>query len=196
MADRRNQESEFQMKSSLTAFWLAALGIASVLGLEEPAAVSAEKDSLIPPKDYREWIFVGSSLGLRYDEKDEKQPQEELEFKNIYINPSAYREFMKTGRFPQGTTLVLEIARAETKKEPGLRGSYQKEFVGLLGAVKDRERFGDEWAYFRLTDKDGKLVDKARPFPKAKCYDCHRHKAADDNVFTQFYPVLKSTNKK
>ena len=96
----------------------------------------------------------------------------------------------------QGTVLILEIATAETKKEPGLRGSYQKEFVGLLAAAKDRERFGEEWAYFRFTDKDGKLVDKARPFPKATCYDCHRQKAALDNVFTQFYPVLRTTNKK
>jgi hypothetical protein len=155
-----------------------------------------DKDFLILPKDYREWIFVGSSLGLRYDQKDDKEKDEELEYKNIYINPSAYREYRKSGKFPQGTTLVLEIAKAEAKKEPGLRGSYQKEFVGLLAAVKDPDRFGDEWAYFRFTDKDGKLVDKARPFPKASCFDCHRHKAADDNVFSQFYPVLKAAKKK
>jgi hypothetical protein len=181
------------MKARLVTLVLAALLISSVFGLEKPAT---QKDVFVLPKDYREWIFVGSSLGLRYDETDEKQKPEELEYKNIYINPSAYREYMKTGKFPQGTTLILEIAKAETKKEPGLRGSYQKEFVGLLAAVKDRERFEDEWAYFRFTDKDGKLVDKARLFPKASCYDCHRHKAADDNVFTQFYPVLKATNKK
>jgi hypothetical protein len=153
------------------------LVIGSVLGSDKPVAVFAEKDSLPLPEGYREWVFVGSSLGLRYDDNDEKQRPEELEYKNIYINPSAYRKYVKTGKFPQGTVLILEIATAETKKEPGLRGSYQKEFVGLLAAAKDRERFGEEWAYFRFTDKDGKLVDKARPFPKATCYDCHRQKA-------------------
>ncbi len=175
---------------------LLALVMGPVSASDNPVAVFAEKDSLLRPEGYREWIFIGSSLGLRYDENDEKQRPEELEYKNIYINPVAYREYVKTGRFPQGTMLVLEIATAETKKEPGLRGSYQKEFVGLLAAVKDRERFKEEWAYFRFTDKDGKLLDKARPFPKATCYDCHRQKAAVDNVFTQFYPVLRATNKK
>jgi Cytochrome P460 len=154
------------------------------------------KDTLLLPKDYREWIFVGSSLGLRYDEKDDRQRSEELDYKNVYIDPGAYREYSKTGQFPQGTILVLEIATAETKKEPGLRGSFQKEFVGLLAAVKDRDRFKEEWAYFRFTDKSGKLTDKARPFPKNACYDCHHENAADDNVFTQFYPVLRKLSPK
>jgi hypothetical protein len=185
-----------ELLARVTAAWLCVLVIGSVLGSDKPVAVFEEKDSLHRPEGYREWIFVGSSLGLRYDDNDEKQRPEELEYKNIYINPDAYHEYVKTGKFPQGTVLVLEIATAETKKEPGLRGSYQKEFVGLLASVKDRERFGEEWAYFRFTDKDGKLADKARPFPKASCYDCHRQKAAADNVFTQFYPVLRETNKK
>src|SRR5262249_47916106 len=33
---------------------------------------------------------------------------------------------------------------------------------------------------------------KAQPAKKAACYDCHREKAAEDNVFTQFYPVLRA----
>jgi Cytochrome P460 len=178
----------------------AVLLLAPVLGRssgsDKKVAIFEGKDTLLRPEGYREWVFVGSSLGLRYDEKDEKQRSEELEYKNVYINPSAYREYLKTGKFPQGTTLVLETATAETKKEPGLRGSFQKEFVGLLAAVKDRERFKEEWAYFRFTDNTGKLIDKAPPFAKTACYDCHRQKAADDNVFTQFYPVLRTAGKK
>jgi cytochrome P460 len=192
----KNWSLKMKIKFITVLLGVLNLVIRPVSCWENTVAVPAEKDSLPRPENYREWIFVGSSLGLRYDERDEKQNTEELEYKNIYINPSAYRDYMKTGKFPQGTMLVLEIAKAETKKEPGLRGSYQKEFVGLLAAVKDRERFGDEWAYFRFTDKDGKLVDEARPFPKASCFNCHQHKAADDNVFTQFYPVLKAAKKK
>jgi hypothetical protein len=175
---------------------LVGLIMAPVSGSDDVVAVFEGKDTLLRPEGHREWIFVGSSLGLRYDQKDEKERSEELEYKNVYINPSAYREYLKTGKFPQGTVLVLEIATAETKKEPGLRGSFQKEFVGLLAAVKDRERFKEEWAYFKFTDKTGKLIDKAPPFPKTACYDCHHQKAGDDNVFTQFYPVLRKTSKK
>jgi tetratricopeptide (TPR) repeat protein len=155
-----------------------------------PAAQFEGEDTLLRPEGYREWVFVGSSLGLRYDE-GKKQP-EQLEYKNVYIDPAAYRVFKQTGGFPQGTVLVLETVAGEEKKEPGLRGSFQKEFTGLSAAVKDKDRFPDGWAYFSFADRPGKTKDKARPAKKAACYDCHREKGAEDNVFTQFYPVLKA----
>jgi tetratricopeptide (TPR) repeat protein len=165
---------------------------ATVIGAEpaKPAAQFDGKDTMLRPEGYREWVFVGSSHGLRYDE-GKKQP-EQLEYKNVYIDPAAYRVYKETGAFPQGTVLVLETAAGEEKKEPGLRGSFQKEFTGLSAAVKDRDRFPDGWAYFSFSDGPGKTKDKAQPAKKAACYDCHREKAAEDNVFTQFYPVLKA----
>jgi tetratricopeptide (TPR) repeat protein len=156
----------------------------------ESAARFEGKDTLLRPEGYREWVFVGSSLGLRYEE-GQKRP-ERLEYKNVYIDPAAYRAYRETGAFPQGTVLVLETAAGEEKKEPGLRGSFQKEFTGLSAAVKDKDRFPDGWAYFSFSDGPGKTKDKARPAKKAACYDCHREKGAEDNVFTQFYPVLKA----
>jgi hypothetical protein len=154
----------------------------------KPAAQFEGKETLLRPQDYREWVFVGSSLGLRYEE-GKKAPQE-LEYKNIYIDPAAYRAYRETGAFPQGTVLILESAAGEEKKEPGLRGSFQKEFTGLSAAVKDKDRFPDGWAYFSFSDVPGKTKAKARPAKKTACYDCHREKGAEDNVFTQFYPVL------
>ena len=131
----------------------------------------------------------------RHDEDGKQQP-EKVEYKNVYISPAAYREYVKTRTFPQGTVLVLESATGETKNEPGLRGSFQKEFVGLLAAVKDRDRFEGGWAYYRFTDKPGKLLDKANPSAKSACFDCHQQKGAEDNVFTQYYPVLRAIPKK
>jgi len=148
------------------------------------------KDTLLLPDNYREWIFVGSSLGLRYDE-GKKQPGP-LEFKNVYIDPVAYRVYRQTGMFPEGTVFILETARGEEKKEPDLRGSFQKEFKGLSAAVKDKERFPDGWAYFTFSDGLGKTKPRARPAKKTACYDCHRQKGAEDHVFTQFYPVLRA----
>jgi tetratricopeptide (TPR) repeat protein len=156
----------------------------------KPAAQFEGKDTLLRPEGYREWVFVGSSLGLRYE--DGKKQPEQLEYKNVYIDPAAYRAYQETGAFPQGTVLVLETAAGEEKKEPGLHGSFQKGFTGLSAAVKDKDRFPDGWAYFSFSDGPGKTKDKARPARKAACYDCHREKGAEDNVFTQFYPVLKA----
>jgi hypothetical protein len=148
------------------------------------------KDTLLRPDGYREWVFVGSSLGLRYDE-GEKQP-DHLEFKNVYIDPVAYRAYKEKGVFPEGTVLILETATSAEKNEPGLRGSFQKKFTGLAAAVKDTERFPDGWAYFSFSDGPGKLRTKAQPAKTAACYNCHRQKAAEDHVFTQYYPVLNA----
>lgn len=161
-----------------------------------PAARFEGKDTLLRPDGYREWVFVGSSSGLRYDKDDGKPPSDRPEYKNVYIDPVSYREYVKTKTFPQGTVFVLESATGESKNEPGLRGTFQKEFVGLIAAVKDRERFADGWAYFRFTETPGKLLDKAKPFAKSACFDCHQQKGAEDNVFTQFYPVLRAITKK
>ncbi|MCI0536256.1 MAG: cytochrome P460 family protein [Verrucomicrobiales bacterium] len=162
-------------------------------GADKPAAVFVGKDTLLRPEGYREWVFVGSSLGLRYDQNSEKSVGTETNrFNNVYLNPAAYREFSASGKFPDGTVLVLEIASAETKKEPGLQGSFQKEFVALEAAVKDSQRFERGWAYFSFDDKSGKLKDRAQPLPQPACYDCHDRKAATDHVFTQFYPVLRA----
>src|SRR5262245_3128661 len=89
--------------------WLASIA-ATLLGAAppQPAARFEGKDTLLRPDGYREWVFIGSSLGLRYEE-GKKQP-DLMEFKNVYIDPAAYRAYGATGVFPQGTVLVLETA--------------------------------------------------------------------------------------
>jgi hypothetical protein len=113
-------------------------------------------------------------------------------FNNVYLNPAAFREFSRTGTFPDGTIFILEIAKAETKAEPGLQGTYAKEFTALEAAVKDSSRFETGWAYFSFDAGKGQRKEKATPFPKSRCFDCHHEKAAIDHVFTQFYPILRA----
>jgi hypothetical protein len=190
-----------KVKSTFCLIALASLSAvfpsSPASGADKPAAVFDGKDTLLRPEGYREWVFVGSSLGLRYDQNAEKgSTNDATRFNNVYLNPAAYREFSRTAKFPDGTVFVLEIASAETKKEPGLQGSFQKEFVALEAAVKDSQRFDGGWAYFSFDDKSGKPKDKARPFPNASCFDCHHQKAATDHVFTQFYPVLRMSSGK
>jgi hypothetical protein len=187
------------MKSSFVPVAILSLPVVIVAALfaAEPARPVVRfdgKDTLLRPEGYREWVFAGSSLGLRYDEG--KKQTEQLEYKNVYIDPTAFRAYKETGTFPQGTVLVLETAAGEEKKEPGLRGSFQKEFNGLAAAVKDKERFPDGWAYFSFSDGPGKTKDKAQPAKKSACYDCHRERGAEDNVFTQYYPVLRAARRK
>lgn len=184
------------LKRVAPALMSGLFSLGSVLGADLTAAVFEGQDSLLRPEGYRQWIFVGSSMGLRYDENPEKRSSGESQrFNNVYLDPVAYREFSKTGKFPEGTVFVLEILSAASKKEPGLQGSYQKDRVALEASVKDSTRFEGGWAYFSFDDPSGKLKDKAQPRPQASCYACHHQKAATDHVFTQFYPPLRATAK-
>ncbi len=55
--------------------------------------------------------------------------------------------------------MAMELAAAEVKREPGLQGSFDKEFIGLEVSVKDSSRFEGGWAYFNFTQY-GCLVNR------------------------------------
>jgi hypothetical protein len=101
----------------------------------KPLVGFKDKDTLLRPTGYREWGFMGSSLGLRYNQDFAENTA--TIYHNVYINPSSFRAFAKTGQFPDGTVMILELASAEEKTEPGLQGSFEKEFVGSIVSVKD-----------------------------------------------------------
>ena len=195
------------MKKTAAVLFLIAVAI-TILGAPQnpPSAgpVFEGKTTLLRPVNYREWIFVGSSRGLSYAQNPPAQTQAPASgmgemYHNVYIKPESYREFAKTGKFPQGTVLAMELASNETKREPGLQGSYEKDFIGLEVAVKDSSRFPDAgWAYFNFSNgMSATYRDKAEPFPaSAGCVSCHKQNAETDNVFTQFYPVLRAAKPK
>src|SRR5262249_56843182 len=106
--------------------WLVSAPVAAT----QQAAQFEGKDTLLRPEGYREWVFVGSSFGLRYEEGKKEGP-ERLEYKNVYIDPTAYRAYRQTGAFPQGTVLILETATAGEKKGPGPRGAFHTELKRL-----------------------------------------------------------------
>lgn len=58
-------------------------------------------------------------------------------------------------------------------------------------AVKDHQYFTHGWAYFNFGE-NGHLKGTAAANPEPMCYSCHKQHAADDNVFVQFYPILRS----
>ncbi len=169
---------------------LLVLGLA--VAQQATAPVFEGKSTLLRPENYREWVFVGSSLGLSYTQNAPAQEQ----YHNVYINPSSYRGFTKTGKFPEGTMMAMEVISAGTKIEPGLHGSFEKDFIRLEVSVKDTKRFEGGWAYFDFSG-GGSLKAKAEPFPvSAGCVACHKQNAETDNVFTQFYPVLRAVKPK
>jgi hypothetical protein len=166
------------------------------VGFAEPerVAVFTEDGKLVRPAGYRQWVFVGSSLGLSYAEvPDDVATGAGDLFHNVYIDPAGYATYAETGEFADGTVMILELARSETKNEPGLQGMYEGEFVALEASVKDSARFQGDWAYFGFTERGGGLKAAADAYATELCWTCHAENAQTDMVFTQFYPVLQAT---
>ena len=67
--------------------------------------------NLIRPADYREWTFLSSGLGMTYEDSSASQRPQQASpsFGNVFVNPSSYRSFMQTGKWPDKTIFILEV---------------------------------------------------------------------------------------
>ena len=157
------------------------------------AAIFVDNDNLLCPPSYREWVFVGCSLGMSHTQSKSSEA-----YHNVYIDPLAYREYQRSGKFPEGTVMVLEsLSPAGAKFDLESQGTYEEDVIALQASVKDSSRFDGGWGFYDFTAGAGKLKPQAEPLPQtAGCLACHREKAATDHVFTQFYPVLRVSTAK
>jgi len=155
--------------------------------------------SVNQPEGWRKWVFVGAPLTPNaLNGGNAPFP----EFHNVYVEPSAFAAYEDTGTWPEGTQIAKELTvRENDNDETGAsmevsgRGYQQGEFQGLELTVKDSKRFSDMpggWAYFSFGHKPQPYEATAMAFPAESCNACHAANAADDFVFTQFYPVLRA----
>jgi hypothetical protein len=111
--------------------------------------------------------------------------------RHVFVNPEAYRTFLTTGRWPDGTFFVLEIRRSAEHVSIDTGGRTQSEQLLLEASVKDSERYPDGgWAYFAFDGRGGDDGAAAPLARSASCYSCHSEHAAVEWTFTQFYPDL------
>ena len=142
---------------------------------------------LMRPTDYHLWVFVGASLGMSYEEPGKEKADGPGIFGNVYLEPTAYKQYVETGKFPEKTMLALAVHKPASDVSINKRGHFEGEQIALEIALKDHEQFEEGWAYFDF----GMDKDTAKAFPKERCHACHVQHAADDNVFVQFYPILR-----
>ncbi len=154
------------------------------------APVFASGGQLQRPRDYREWVFLSSGLGMTYGPARPASDQPPL-FDNVFVTREAYAAFLRSGRWPERTMFVLEIRRAEANVSINNGGRTQGAVAALEASVKDTARFPQGgWGYFDFGGRSG-LVDAAAPLPAtASCYSCHANNTAVENTFVQFYPTL------
>jgi cytochrome c553 len=144
-------------------------------------------DELMRPQDYREWVFISSGFRLSKN----PSPAVGATFTNVFVNPSAYKQFLTTGNWPDKTVLVEEKRTSSNKGSLNKTSQFQTELVGISVQVKDAARFTDKWAYFSFDSS----AQTAHANPKAACGQCHHDQGAVDSTYVQFYPTLEHFHK-
>lgn len=180
------QPSTFRLMLAL-AFVLPVGAAAGDPPATSPGApVYTTDGKLIAPRDYREWVYLSSGLGMSYSPK--ALASAEPMFDNTFVNPEAYRAFRDTGTWPDKTVIVLEVRGSSDKGSINQRGRFQSGDVqGLEVHVKDAARFNGGWVFFSF---DNGPAPATRIPEKQACYACHSAHGAVDTTFVQFYPTL------
>jgi len=153
----------------------------------------AESGDLLLPKNFHEWVYVGSPFTPNALNNGKAGFPE---FHNVYIEPGSYEIYKRTKQFPEGTILFKELQLTlpgqnadGSRTELSGRGYFPGPFNGADATVKDTKRFAASggWGYFNFNHHEPKA-------PTAKATDCghscHLGGAKKDEVWTQFYPLL------
>jgi hypothetical protein len=179
----------------------AAFAVVSIFGTlqamkgqapEEGSALTFDQSGrMVYPSRYREWVYLSSGFNMSYTPKAGANAQQGALFDNVFVDPASYRAFQKSGKWPNGTVLILEIRNGETKGSINQGGHFQSGINHVEAHVKDESRFAGAWAFFGFNgEKNGALLPKS-----ASCYSCHEQHGAVDTTFVQFYPTLQANNK-
>jgi hypothetical protein len=163
---------------------VSALSVALLSPTIQPVSDNptySSKGNLMMPTNYREWIFLTSGIDMSYASSASAGHSM---FDNVFVNPEAYRAFVKTGTWPDKTIFVLETRGAEDPISINKRGHTQSSAImGTELHVKDH----GTWSFY---DLPAGATEASLIPPPASCYTCHQSHAAVDTTFVQFYPTL------
>ncbi len=170
------------MLRTLRLLFPVALIVATSAGDEVRHTRAAE---LVPPANYRDWVFLTSGLNMNYG--DEAIGAHDT-FDNVFVDPKSWRAFKATGHWPEGTVLAKEGRRGSTNGSINQTGQFQTEQRSYLELhIRDKKRYPSGWGFFEV---DGDKPARVLP-TSASCYSCHQQHAATETTFVQFYPTAK-----
>ena len=145
-----------------------------------------ESGELIVPEDMDEWVFLGSSLGMGYSQENFDADSPGM-FQIVRMEPQAYRAFLETGRFVDGTMIALHFFGSQNEVSINRAGFVMGGLHFAEIHYKDSKRFPDGFNFYNVAN--GQRVTEAIPLPN-ECVACHKRDGAYDGVFVQFYPVI------
>ena len=156
-------------------------------------------------KIWREWLYVGSLVTPNaLNDGNAPFPEHHM----VYIDPVSWAHYKKTGEFREGTVIAKELTRVRAPDGANKNGStdevsgtgyFMGEYSGLEITIKSKKLYPNEpgnWAYYTFGHKPEPYNSTAKRQPAEACNACHETSAAEDFVFTQFYPVLRAAKPK
>jgi Cytochrome P460 len=144
------------------------------------------KGKLVIPADTLRWPVVGTTFALSYEGDGGTT------FNTVRIDPDSYDAFLKTGQFPVGAMLDLEIRKPLKEIAPAKGGNVEGGIMARSIHVKDEKAGPGTWTFYNYASGGtGSAIER-----KQACYSCHQDHAKDDTVFTQFYPALAEARAK
>jgi hypothetical protein len=174
------------------ALVLSGLSLNASADHHEYTAQFNDDGNLIRPAGWREWVFVGSPVTPN-SLNGGAAPFPE--FHSVYLDSQSWEHYKKNGTFREGAMIAKELSLVgDTAATSGI-GFFNGKMQGFEIAHKDSKRYSAEsggWAYYTFGHQNEPYQDTATAMPNAACAACHTASAAEDMVFTQYYPILKA----
>ena len=151
------------------------------------AGPSYEADGkIVIPANMDRWPTVGTTYALSYEGDGGTT------LNTVRLDPDSYEAYAKTGQFPVGAVMQLEVRRPVEEIAPAKGGKTQGAVVGRSLHVKDEKGGPGTWTFYNF----GADSKTGNPIPRSQaCYSCHEdHAGKTDTVFMQFYPTLNEAH--
>jgi hypothetical protein len=157
----------------LTLKIAAASAIAAALG-----AAASKPPNLIPyPEGFRGWLHVKSAI----NQPSHPQFGKFSGMYHIYANKQAAKGY-RTGRFDDGSVLVFDLRKGETKDH--VTQAVGRHFVDVM--VKDSKRYKATggWGYEEFQGNSREIRTVSTTKSEMRCHSCHATQEARGFVFS------------
>jgi hypothetical protein len=186
---------------ALTAL-ISVTGPASAQDVAYTPEFTSDKMLKLPDgKIWREWPYVGGLVTPNaLNDGEAPFPEHHI----VYIDPASWAHYKKTGEFREGTVIAKELTRVRAPDGANENGStdevsgtgyFMGGYSGFEITIKSAALYPDQpgnWAYYTFGHQPEPYNATAMQQPAEACNACHEAVAAEDFVFTQFYPVLRA----
>jgi hypothetical protein len=157
----------------------------------EAAEIVDSKGNMHIPADYQTKYEM---LGTWAVAAEKAQGSKEMHV--VYASPGTITAYRKDGQYPDGTILVKEVYKTETKPMTTGTVSSAGTLVGWFLMVKDgvgrfpqNKLWGEGWGWAWFDAKDPKQTTSTDY--KKDCQACHVPVKDTDWIYTEGYPPLR-----